>query len=102
MVDLEKQKLWKQRIEAYEASGWSGSRWCKERGIPEHQLSYWKKKFGTKPTTTEETATWIPVTLDEPDTPSLKIRVGTVEIEVKTGYDEKLLQQVVRTLVTVC
>ena len=101
MVDIEKQKQWKKRIADYEASGQSGVSWCKEHGVSECQFWYWKKKFQKETAATEE-ATWVPVVLGEEASSSLTIRVGTVEVEVKAGYEEKLLQQVIRTLVSLC
>jgi hypothetical protein len=103
-VDLEKQKLWKQRIAEYEASGWSGTRWCKEQGIAEHQFWYWKKKFQKATAAKKEAAsTWVAVAHEDTTPSSFTIRVGSVEVEGKAGYDEKLLQNVVRTLVlSVC
>jgi hypothetical protein len=101
MVDVEKQAQWKKRIAAYETSGQSGASWCKEQGVSECQFWYWKKKFQKKAAFPEET-TWVPVVLEEKSASPLMIRIGQAEVEVKAGYDEKLLQQVVRTLVSLC
>lgn len=101
MVEVEKQAQWKKRIADFEASGQSGASWCREQGVSECQFWYWKKEFQkTKETT--EVSEWVPVVLGEEPLSSLTIRVGKVEVEVKTGYDDHLLQQVVRTLVSLC
>jgi hypothetical protein len=106
LVDQKKQELWKKRIEDYQSSGLSGVRWCAEQGISEHQFWYWKKKWKKSPTHTKEEVapTWVPVMVEDPTPPkpTLTVRVGTVEIEVKPDYDATLLQDVVRTLMSLC
>jgi hypothetical protein len=98
-MDEEKQELWKKRMEQFEASGLSGTRWCEEQGIPKGQFWYWKKRW-RKSLTKEEESTWVP--LVAADTDSLTVRIGTAEIEVQSGYNATLLQSVVRTLMSIC
>ncbi len=40
-----KQDQWRERIAAHERSGLSVRRFCKEQGIAEHQLFYWRKRL---------------------------------------------------------
>lgn len=49
---------WQQYLLDYEQSGLSQSAWCREKEIPAHQLSYWKKKLSNvQPTITQEERT---------------------------------------------
>jgi hypothetical protein len=103
-VDLEKQELWKKRMEHYQASGLSGTEWCKQQGIPEGQFWYWRRRWKDSLTKKEEASTWAPLVVADP-TPhesTLMVRIGTLEIEIKPGYNATLLQDVVRTLMSIC
>lgn len=46
----DRQAEWRARIEAYLASGLSGSRFCQANDLIYHQFVYWRRKFsGTEP-----------------------------------------------------
>jgi len=47
-IDLIKNQEWKARVEAWQASGQSISRWCQDRNIADSTFAYWKKKFSKK------------------------------------------------------
>lgn len=104
-MDHEKQKLWEKRMKEWEASGLGGKSWCKQQGISECQFWYWKKRLGNSGSEKEkEIKKWAPLVIeDAPKNEStLTVRMGNVEIEVKPGYNAPLLQDVVRTLLSVC
>jgi hypothetical protein len=103
-MDPEKQELWKERMEHYEASGLSGKRWCEEQRVSEGQFWYWKKKW--KESLKEEgvSTNWAALVVADAalQKTGLTVRIGTAEIEVQPGYDATLLQNVVRTLMSIC
>lgn len=107
-MDPEKKKLWEKRFEEYKTSGLSGKRWCKEQGkkqgFSEYQFWYWKKRLEKNTEEDKITSTWVPVMMEDPiqQTTTLTVRIGILEIEIKSGYDPKLLQDVVRTLASLC
>lgn len=46
----DRQAEWQTRIDAYRASGLSGSRFCQANDLIYHQFVYWRKKFsGAEP-----------------------------------------------------
>jgi hypothetical protein len=100
-----KRELWEKRIGDYEASGLSGKRWCKEQGISEAQFWYWKKRLKESFARREGgvSTTWAPLVVADSvsQKTALTVRIGAAEIEVKPGYDERLLQNVIQTLMSI-
>jgi hypothetical protein len=104
--DQEKQKVWEKRMKEYEESGLSGRKWCEQQGVSQGQFWYWKKRLGNNESkkTAVVVENWVPLVVeDSPKSETvLTVRIGTVEIEIKSGYDAPLLQDVVRTLIPLC
>ncbi|MGR8981905.1 MAG: IS66 family insertion sequence element accessory protein TnpA [Gammaproteobacteria bacterium] len=54
----DRQTEWQSRIEAYRASGLSGSRFCQANDLIYHQFVYWRRKLsGTEPIVRRSTPT---------------------------------------------
>ncbi len=100
MTRVERQELWKSRIAEFKASGQGVTKWCKEYDVNPQQLYYWLRKENPQ-AITETKLTWLPLEVNsrEPHD-SLVVRFGRVAVEVKPGFDPKLLVDVVNTLVT--
>jgi transposase-like protein len=101
----DRKKEWEAKIDAYKASGQSASAWCVAHNIKPHQLWYWMRKFKATEPTGKTPTKWLSVEVDEQSYETISIllvRVGSAEIEVKPGYDPKLLKEVVRTLKALC
>jgi hypothetical protein len=97
--------VWKERMEDYEASGLSGKRWCEEQGISEGKFWYWKRRWKEYLAKEEGVSTtWAPLVVADAALPKtvLTVRIGAAEIEVQSDYDATLLQNVVRTLMSIC
>jgi hypothetical protein len=45
MTPTERAHVWQQHITDWEASGWSGSAYCKQRSLVYHQFGYWRRKL---------------------------------------------------------
>lgn len=98
MTKVDLQNLWVSRIADYKASGQSVAAWCAENNIKPNQLWYWLRK--EKQHHSEATISWLPVDLSEAGLQnSLLVRVGRVAVEVRPGFDPKLLVDVVNTLI---
>jgi hypothetical protein len=50
----------------------------------------------------ENQINWVPVKLEDVSPAKLNIKVGKAIIEIESGFDEKLLQSVVRSLEAIC
>ena len=97
MTKVERQDLWAARITEFKGSGQSVRAWCTDQGINPRQLWYWLKK--EKQESAEPKLSWLPLDLsDESLQNALVIRIGRVVIDVKPGFDPKLLLDVVKTL----
>ncbi|MGN8845634.1 IS66 family insertion sequence element accessory protein TnpA [Niallia sp. HCP3S3_B10] len=98
--NLELRKEWEQRISDYKASGQCRAKWCEDNGVSYHQFGYWKRRL--KDQSTEKTNnSWVPVIIEEPTTAqceSLLIKVGSVSIEVTSGFNSTLLAEVIKVL----
>ncbi len=100
LADL--RESWRERIAQFRASGLSGAAWCTAHQVKEHQLWYWASKFPAEPTL-ESHPRFVPVQIHEPGNKTespLLVRIGSVVIEVRAGYDPDLLRGVVNTLST--
>jgi hypothetical protein len=96
MTKVERQNIWVSRIAEFKASGQSVPAWCTAHDVNPNQLWYWLRKENKASAET----TWLPLDLSDADFQnSLLVRVGQIAVEVKPGFDPKLLLDVVRTLI---
>jgi transposase-like protein len=101
MSHQERRELWRERIAAFYDSGLSAAQFCAEHGLKPHQLWYGARRFrdeashGAKPT-------FVTVVTEDAQTVTapITLRVGKVEIDVRPGYDSRLLAELVHMLVT--
>ena len=99
MTKAEQQNTWAVRVAEFKSSGQSVSAWCTAHDVKIHQLRYWLRK--EKQPYEEGIFTWLPLDLSEAGfQTSLLVRVGQVTLEVRPGFDPKLLLDVVKTLVS--
>lgn len=97
MSRVEQQSFWSNMVAIFRASGQSVSAWCIEQDVKPHQLRYWLRKEQASINTK---TSWLPLDLNEAALQtSLSIKVGRVTIEVRPGFDPKLLLDVVKTLI---
>jgi len=106
MTKNELRKQWSDRIAAYKASGLTQAAFCEAQGVSTRQLSYWLRKETMQQISPEKTTRWLPVKLiDQGSTSgdnSLHIKLGPAIVEVRPGFDQKLLLDVLKTLGTLC
>lgn len=106
MTDKEQRRqLWQERISAYRASGLTLKAWCAANGCTIDQMKYWlyKSKESNSSTTTISTDSaqkprFVPLAVSTDVEASLLLRVGPAQIELRPGFDPRLLRDVVKAL----
>ncbi len=101
MVDLEKRKLWEERIEAFSASGLSQAAWCREQDLPAHQLSYWLRKLKSG-TSIARNNRWVSIPITTTEKSGVSLRIGNIALEIEPGFDTKVLSDVIRSVMALC
>ena len=98
---------WDDRLRAFKASGQNASQWCREHGIPVHQLRYRLRKENDSHTTqvSNGRSHWVALpSTPEPDAASsgVSLRMGSVDVKVERGFDPDVLSEVIRSLLEEC
>lgn len=105
---IQRREEWRRRIADFQASGQSGAAWCAAQGIKPHLLYYWAKRLTPPAVAAVTEAQWLPVKVsDVIDSQSvagkgLDVRIGSATIEVRPGFNPRLLAEVVKVLATLC
>lgn len=95
---------WEKLIKEFEKSGKTQSQWCREKNLKFRAFNFQYRKYRKDNQNSEEinNTSWIPVQFETASPSKLNIRVGKAIIEIENGYDEKLLQTVVKSLEAIC
>lgn len=98
---------WAARIADYEASGQTMKSWCETKNVTKDQLKYWLRVLRARPVDAANAPVpFLPLALHEPvgmqATSPLLLHVGGVRVEVRNGFDPKLLREVVSALAVLC
>jgi len=95
---------WKKLIEEFEKSGKSQAQWCREKNlkVKAFNFQYIKYKKIKQNEFSDKQINWMPVKLESLTIPKLSIRLGRAVIEIEDGYDERLLQSMVKSLEAIC
>jgi len=109
MTDKEQRRqLWQDRINAYRASGLTLKAWCAANGCTIDQMKYWlyKSKEPNSSTTTISTdepqkLRFVPLAVSADVEAPLLLRIGPAQIELRPGFDPRLLRDVVKALTEV-
>ena len=99
--------LWNRLLTEQKSSGLSVSSWCQERSISVNTFSYWRKRLHKPATAPAEhkpaPAGWVAVRADHSSPAgSLTLRIGSVSLDVATGFDRQLLRDVLGVLEARC
>lgn len=96
--------MWESRVAEFKASGQSATAWCAAQNLKTHQLRYWLRKFKSEHESEQKQTQWLSVEIGDlgaiKPQEALPIRIGKAIIEVRPGFDPKLLSDVVKTLST--
>lgn len=119
MTYAERDGFWQARLADYAASGLPEREWCKKNGFRMDQLRYWLSKFKEP----QQSRPWACVKLIDDDPVSdranlplasvksnetamlnanVTVRIGAACIEVRPGFDQLLLSDVLRVVVATC
>jgi len=107
MTREEMAELWISRINDYRAGGERVATWCERHQVTDRQLWYWMRKLKKSEQLAPPASNpqWASVSIDEPASGGavpIQVRVGTIAVEVRSGFEPALLADVVRTLQTLC
>lgn len=108
MTQKDKRIEWKERYEAWKASGLSIAEWCRDQEIKDHQMYYWVQQFERDDSMETPVETqWLAVQVDEEPIPSsgqgpILLHFGAVSVEVRPGANMSLLSDVVHVLQSRC
>jgi hypothetical protein len=103
----EKIKYWQQHVESFNASGLTREAYSRKNRIQVYQLDYWRKRISRINKTREgnPAVQWVPLKIsDEPTErdPHIDLWIGPVRVEIKRGFDAKLLTELLRTVGAGC
>ena len=105
----EDQEFWSNHAAAFQRSGLTRERYCRQHNLKIYSLDYWRKKLKSSSTavvSNDSTNRW--VTLQVADPPSvgpeagIRMRIGRLAIEVDRGFDHEVLADVLRVAGSVC
>ncbi|AJY73426.1 IS66 family insertion sequence element accessory protein TnpA [Paenibacillus beijingensis] len=105
----QRRKDWSSRIEDYRTSNLSMAAWCDAQQVTKEQLKYWLRKLKVVYSDADGpvTPSWVPLKVSDPiqsitHESSLVVRIGSVQIEIRPGFDQRLLKEVVQSLEEPC
>jgi len=103
MIGNDLRSLWEQRLAEHQVSGKSITAWCNDHSIKVHQFYYWRKKLRFSQADNNQPVKWLALGLDrvslDPDT--IAVHIGQATIEVKKGFDQQLLREIMQVLQTI-
>jgi len=124
MTNAKRRKLWRDRVADYRASELSVRAWCERNGVTDNQLRYWLARIDEESPASERSepepgvkgSAWARVEIVEeasasesagPESRSatesqVSVRVGAATIDVRPGFDARLLGEVLRVVVATC
>jgi hypothetical protein len=98
---------WQRHVQAFAESGLTRRDYCRQNGIAIYKLDYWRRKFQRSTSNHQASAgAWIPLEIRDSVSPAenagIGLRIGRVIIDIKPGYDRKLLTDVLQVLESIC
>jgi hypothetical protein len=85
---------WSARLSAWRSSGKSGAAWCRDHGIGYYQFQYWRDKL-QRSEAQGKTGQFLPLKVASAP---LCIECNGVSLQVSSGFDPVLLQEVISVL----
>jgi hypothetical protein len=106
-ANQETARYWQRHIEAFKTSGLTREAYSKQAHIHVYQLDYWRKKANRPSGSIEKVSSnhWVPLNIsDEPTNKDshIDLWIGQVRVEIKRGFDTKLLAEFLRAVGAVC
>jgi len=103
-ANLERAKYWQQHIEAHKASGLTLRAYCEQSNIRLSSLDYWRNRRRRSERDSSEVARsgWIPLRISEDNSSPIDLHIGRMTIEIKPGFNQALLVELLRTIGALC
>jgi hypothetical protein len=103
----ETNQYWQRHIEAFNSSGLTREAYSKKNRIRVYQLDYWRRKTSRTNRTQKSDSRnqWLPLQIsDEPidNNSHIQLWIGKIRVEIKRGFDSKLLAEFLRSVGAVC
>ena len=105
----ELREKWEKCIKEYKESNMNISAWCKANNIKPTTFKNWlyKDRDKNKNKAKAEKAEWLPVEINNNDSldnteQTITINVGCASINVKEGFNKKLLQEIITVIKESC
>lgn len=100
MNRVQRREEWRERVEAFKASGQSMTEFCRSNGLNPRQMYYWCRQMSP----VSGSVQWFPVNVrnESVSEDSLFIRIGKASVEVKPGFNPVLFATVIRKLQELC
>jgi hypothetical protein len=100
-------QYWQRHVEAFNSSGLTRQAYSKKNRIKVYQLDYWRKKISriSRTQKSDSLNQWLPLQIsDEPidNNSHIELWIGKVRVEIKRGFDSKLLAEFLRAVGVVC
>ncbi len=92
--DLAKRKEWKKKMEAWQASGLSGPKWCIENNENYPRFQYWKSVLQITP----PCSSFRELKEESPEPIEIELRQGDVTISFPKGCNASLLELCLKSL----
>lgn len=97
---------WQRHVDAFKSSGLTREAYSKKNHIQVYQLDYWRKKISRIRETPSSLFTnkWVPLEIhdDSAIDAHIDLWIGHIRIEIKHGFDPKLLEEVLRAMRGTC
>jgi hypothetical protein len=101
--DPEKTNYWRQHVEAAKSGGLTRKAYCEANQIKQSSFDYWCHKLSdSKRNANGKEAGWIPVQVREESSSGIDLRIGRMRIEIKPGFDQALLNELLRAIGALC
>jgi hypothetical protein len=100
-------QYWQRHVEAFNSSGLTREAYSKKNRIRVYRLDYWRRKMSRTSNTgkSESRNQWLPLQIsDEPidNNSHIELWIGKVRVEIKRGFDSKLLMEFLRAVGVAC
>jgi hypothetical protein len=100
-------RYWQKHVEAFASSGLAREAYSKENGIRKYQLDYWRRKFARLKNhqAVVPAKQWVQVKIIkqvQENNSHIDLWIGSVRMEIKTGFDPKLLNEILRAVDSQC
>ena len=86
------QEQWSEKFSAWRDSGLSAAAWCRESSENYHQFLYWRKRLAPEQ---QRVGKFVEVELTAPP---LALSCNGVYVHVSSGFDARLLSEILTTL----